>query len=179
MPEQWQMCHHLSSTGNKDMSELIFTLPTHPNTSHSLPLWFAHVHLYLCEDFRGHDASRCPLPWPKVNSNLNCKTKSSTPKTSSDLLRERFSTLSWSSIYPVVCIYCAGTCVPLCMSSESRLSLSLLGCVYPDFVTGGEQHLFRGCCSSWMLFNWISSSRAKSCHLSLALLAITTGPYIK
>lgn len=23
MPEQWQMCRHLSSTGNKDMSELI------------------------------------------------------------------------------------------------------------------------------------------------------------
>jgi len=23
MPEQWQMCRHLSSTGNKDMSQLI------------------------------------------------------------------------------------------------------------------------------------------------------------
>ncbi len=54
-----------------------------------------------------------------------------------------------------------------------------LGCVYPSCAGGSEQHLFRGCCSSWLLFNWISSSRAKSCHLCQALLAITAGPYIK
>ena len=54
-----------------------------------------------------------------------------------------------------------------------------LGCVYPSCASGSKQHLFRGCCSSWLLFNWISSSRAKSCHLCQALLAITAGPYIK
>lgn len=55
----------------------------------------------------------------------------------------------------------------------------LLACVHPSCAVGSKQHLFRGCCSSWLLFNWISSCRAKSCHLCQALLAITAGPYIK
>ena len=37
MPEQWQMCCHLSSTGNKDMSELILAHPPHLSISLFLP----------------------------------------------------------------------------------------------------------------------------------------------
>lgn len=38
------------------------------------------------------------------------------------------------------------------------------------------EHLFLASCSSWLLLNWISSSRSKACHLSQGLLTITTGP---
>lgn len=37
------------------------------------------------------------------------------------------------------------------------------------------EHLFLACCSSWLLFNWISSSGSPACHCSQGLLTIT-GP---
>lgn len=71
MSEQWQMCYHLSSTGNKDMSELIFTLPTHPNSSHSLCASHMCISIFVRTfmDMMHHAV-------PKVNSNLNCKSRS-------------------------------------------------------------------------------------------------------
>lgn len=38
------------------------------------------------------------------------------------------------------------------------------------------EHLFLTRCSSWLPFNWISSSRSQACHRSQGLLSITTGP---
>lgn len=37
-------------------------------------------------------------------------------------------------------------------------------------------HLLPACSSSWLPFNWISSSRSQACHLSQALLTITSAP---
>lgn len=37
------------------------------------------------------------------------------------------------------------------------------------------EHLFLARCSSWLLFNWISSSRSQACHRSQGLLSLTTG----
>lgn len=165
MPELWQMCHHLSSTGNKDVSELIFTLPTHPNTSHSLCATHTHVHLYLCEDFPGQLLTPTTWPGPTLKQTFGVV------RATQHALRSRKARRLCLS-YRVYTVQ-----VHVCVSHNLRLSR--LGCVYPVCATGSEQHLFRGCCSSWLLFNWISSSRAKSCHLSLALLAITAGPYIK
>ncbi len=44
MPEQWQMCRHLSSTGNKDMSELILAHFS-PPLSRSLSLTLSPLSL--------------------------------------------------------------------------------------------------------------------------------------
>lgn len=37
------------------------------------------------------------------------------------------------------------------------------------------EHLFLARCSSWLLFNWISSSRSQACHRSQGLLSLTSG----
>lgn len=64
----------------------------------------------------------------------------------------------------------------ICVQFERSEGVSV---VYTVARRDSREHLFCACCSSWLLLNWISSSRSKSCHLCQALLAITTGPYIK
>lgn len=128
-----------------------------------------HMHLYLCEDFTGQLLTPTAWPGPSLKQTVGVKR---TTQHALRSMKARLFGLSWSSMCSMYTVQ-----VHVCVSHNLRLSR--LGCVYPVCATGSEQHLFRGCCSSWLLFNWISSSRAKSCHLSLALLAITAGPYIK
>lgn len=146
-----QTHHRLSSPGNKDMSGLIFTLPTHPSPAHCLCGSHTRVSIFV-RTFVEHRG-----PSPRGDAEPNRKTRFEPPN-------KHTSVLSGSG----VCGVDAGQ-MRVCGQNGH-----LWACVYPGCTAASEQHLFRGCCSSWLLFNWISSSRASSCQLRPPPLAITS-----
>lgn len=93
--------------------------PTHPNTSHSLCAAHTHMHLYLCEDFLGHDEFRS---WGGGGAEERNSMTESYPQAdlwephsmSSDLWREDFS-----AFLGAVCMACTlyrCTCVSVTIS---------------------------------------------------------------
>lgn len=154
-----QTHHRLSSPGNKDMSGLIFTLPTQPSPAHCLCGSHTRVSIFV-RTFVEHRAA------PHLQATLS---EPGRPR-----LNPRTNTLL--SCLGAACMVwmldrCVCACVFLRVCGQSG---HLWACVYPGCTAASEQHLFRGCCSSWLLFNWISSSRASSCQLRPPPLAITS-----